>query len=455
MTATELATEGRPALDSREALYALAKWAVKSACEAGADEAAVSVSRGGSYELSRRDQRVEKAAASRSMGLSLEVLVDDRFSSHSTSDLRLEALKVFIRRAIDATRLLEKDKDRRLPERSACGSSGLALDLYDRTYAKVTSEDRRVWAEQMESAMLAHEGRAAMRSTTAQWWDGWSDSVIVYSNGFEAEREGTFFGMGAELTLEDKDGRLPEAMGFYSTRHFEDLPSAEQIAEEAWTKGEERLGSGPTESGRYPLLLDRRAAGRVLGVLLGPMGGASLHQGRSCLQDKIGEQIGPETLSIYDDPTLVRGSRSRHFDGDGFPSIRRAVMENGRLSMYFLGQYHARKLEMEPTTAGASNLFIEQGDRSVDAILGSLPRCIRVDSFLGGNSNSANGDFSFGIRGMLFENGEAVQPVSEMNISGNLFTLLPRFAEAANDTWRYSSVVSPSLLFDDIQFSGL
>jgi PmbA protein len=203
------------------------------------------------------------------------------------------------------------------------------------------------------------------------------------------------------------------------------------------------------------MLLDRRAVGRVLGVLLGPMSGGALHQGRSCLQDKLGESLGPETLSIYDDPTLVRGSRSRHFDGDGFPSVRRSVLENGRLSMYFLGQYYARKLDLEPTTAGASNLFIPQGGRSTADILGSLDTCIRVDSFLGGNSNSSNGDFSFGVRGMRFEKGEAVQPVSEMNISGNLFTLLPRFHEAANDTWQYSSVVSPSLLFNDIQFSGL
>ena len=445
----------RPDLDSREALYGLARWAVKLALEAGANEAAVSVSRGGSYELSRRDSRVEKAASSRSMGLSIELLVDDRFSSHSTSDLRLGALEGFIRRALEATRLLEQDADRRLPDIDACGSSQAELDLRDSSYSRVTSEDRRSWAEGMEQAMLARQDRAAMRSTTAQWWDGWSDSVVVYSNGFEAEREGSYFGMGAELTLEDEGGRLPEAMSFYSTRHFEDLPSADQIAEEAWTRGVERLGSGPTESGRYPMLLDRRAVGRVLGVLLGPMSGGALHQGRSCLQDKLGESLGPETLSIYDDPTIVRGSRSRHFDGDGFPAVRRTVLENGRVAMYFLGQYHARKLEMEPTTAGASNLFIPQGGRSPADILGSLDTCIRVDSFLGGNSNSSNGDFSFGIRGMRFEKGEAVEPVSEMNISGNLFTLLPRFHEAANDTWRYSSVVSPSLLFNDIQFSGL
>jgi PmbA protein len=123
--------------------------------------------------------------------------------------------------------------------------------------------------------------------------------------------------------------------------------------------------------------------------------------------------------------------------------------------MFFLGCYHARKLDLEPTTAGASNLVIADGSRSVEEITAQLATCIRVDSFLGGNTNTINGDFSFGIRGMRLENGVAVAPVSEMNIAGNLFTLLPRFIEAADDTWRHTSVVSPSLLFDDIQFSGV
>ena len=87
-------------------------------------------------------------------------------------------------------------------------------------------------------------------------------------------------------------------------------------------------------------------------------------------------------------------------------------------------------------------------------MIASLPRVIRVDGFLGGNTNAITGDFSFGISGTLFEDGEPVAAVSEMNISGDLFTLLSQWQEAASDTWTWGSWRSPSLLFDGVQFSG-
>ena len=87
-------------------------------------------------------------------------------------------------------------------------------------------------------------------------------------------------------------------------------------------------------------------------------------------------------------------------------------------------------------------------------ILKELPRAIRVESFLGGNSNITTGDFSYGISGTLFEYGEKVKGLSEMNVSGNLFTFLPKWLCSANNPWEYSSFRVPSLLFDDMQFSG-
>ena len=78
-----------------------------------------------------------------------------------------------------------------------------------------------------------------------------------------------------------------------------------------------------------------------------------------------------------------------------------------------------------------------------------------VTGFLGGNSNDTTGDFSFGIVGMLVEDGRAVQPLNEMNISGNLGDLLSHLVEVGNDPFPYSSWRLPSLLFEGVQFSGL
>jgi PmbA protein len=52
-------------------------------------------------------------------------------------------------------------------------------------------------------------------------------------------------------------------------------------------------------------------------------------------------------------------------------------------------------------------------------LLKEMENGIIVSGFLGGNSNSTTGDFSFGVQGALVENGKIVQPLNEMNISGN------------------------------------
>ena len=101
-----------------------------------------------------------------------------------------------------------------------------------------------------------------------------------------------------------------------------------------------------------------------------------------------------------------------------------------------------------------TNLVVEPGERSPADMAKELPKAIYVTSFLGGNSNPASGDFSFGVRGQLLEKGEVVQNISEMNISGNLVELLGNYQEAGNDPWVYASYRIPTIHFADVQFSG-
>ena len=84
-----------------------------------------------------------------------------------------------------------------------------------------------------------------------------------------------------------------------------------------------------------------------------------------------------------------------------------------------------------------------------------LGRGILINGFIGGNSNSNTGDFSIGITGTLFENGELTQAVAEMNIADNHLEFWKKLTEAANDPWTYSSWQMPSLVFTDVVVSGV
>jgi PmbA protein len=439
---------------NESALLDAAGRVVELARSLGAEEVTARVGWGTSTELSRRDGKVEKAQESRSLGASISLLVDGRFSTHGTSDLRPEALRPFLHRAVEATRYLEPDPNRRLPSRDIMGEADAALDTVDPGWASVGPEARRAAVEGLEASCREALGALSVRSLTSYGWDGSSVGATVTSHGFQSADSSTTFGLAAVVSLEDTDGRLPEAWASASARHAADLPESAAIAAELAQSGARRLGSRAAPSGRYSIVLDRRVAGQLLGVLTGPLAGTPIYEKRSCLADKLGQKIASPAFTLWDDPLIPRAPGSQTSDGDGLPARRRMVVEDGVLRTFFLSVYNGRRLGVAPTTAGASNLVMAPGLRSPASLLADLGRAIHIDGFLGGNTNAVTGDFSFGIQGTLFEDGAPVHAVSEMNISGNLFELLERYVEAADDPYLYGSWRVPSLVFDGLQFSG-
>ncbi|MCB9686868.1 MAG: TldD/PmbA family protein [Alphaproteobacteria bacterium] len=436
-------------------LMALAQQVVKRTEELGAQEVSVSISRGSHVSIQRREGKVEQATEATTRGLVVSLLANDRYTSNATSDLRPEALDHFLKRCVDAARWLEPDPNRRLADRAATGRgvSEATLDQDDPTWRTRTASERGAWCESLESAVLARSGPDRI-SSSAWVGDGRSEAVRVLSNGFADRTAGAWFSIGADLTLAEGDKR-PEGGAHYAARHLTDLPSVERISEEVVSRARERIGSRPIASGKYPMLLENRTAGRVLGLLAGPLSGSALHEGRSCLADRLGTRIASPLLDIVDDPTLPRGMASRPWDGDCLVARPRTVIEDGVLRTYYVGLYHSRKMGVEPTTAGRSNWVVRPGTRPYDQIAADLDRCIVVTSFLGGSSNAATGDFSFGIRGLLLEKGQVVQSLAEMNVTGNLLQLMEQLVEVGNDPWTFASTRSPSMLWQDVQFSGL
>ena len=73
-------------------LYEIAGRAEKIALSLGATESKMYVSQSVSTELSQREGKIEKSQQSNSKSLSCSLLVDGRYSTHSISDTRQEAL---------------------------------------------------------------------------------------------------------------------------------------------------------------------------------------------------------------------------------------------------------------------------------------------------------------------------------------------------------------------------
>ena len=87
-------------------------------------------------------------------------------------------------------------------------------------------------------------------------------------------------------------------------------------------------------------------------------------------------------------------------------------------------------------------------------ILGLCGSGILVTDFNGGNCNAATGDFSYGVEGLLFENGKVTSPICNMLITGNIVELWNNLIAAGNDPLDGMSRQVPTVAFKDVNFSS-
>ena len=427
--------------------------AEKIAKAKGADETSIGFSQSRDVSVEYRDDAIEKLTESTSQSLWIEIYATGRYSSHSTNDIKKEALSKFIENAVDMTKYLEEDKFRKLPNPDRYkGQTQKELDLYDASLEKLTPETRIANAKALVDELKGKDKRTI--SISSSFSDSQYYSRILKSNGFEGEREGSSVVHGASISLADENDKKAEGWGYYRARHLNDLVDVPTTTAEALVRAQDSIGREKVETGLYPMLFENRSAGGILWRILGALRGSAIQQKTSFLDGLKGENIASELLSIMDNPHIVRGLGSKIYDDDGFATKPMPVITNGVLNNYYIDDYYGRKLDMEPTTGGTSNLEFGLGKRDGSAIEKDLDKGILVTEFLGGNANGTTGDYSLGVAGWLIENGKRTKAVGEMNISGNLKDLLMNLIEVGNDPWIHSSFRSPALLFDKISFSG-
>ena len=434
----------------------IARAAMKSALAKGAKESAATVSRTRNVSLEWRDGKIEKINEATTRRLTLQLYVDGRYSQVSSSDLRPEALDTFIADSITMTRVLAEDPFRALPEPALYeGRASVDLQLDDPAYPTVTPEQRRKAAQQMEEAARAVKGAEAILSVSTGFDDTRTESFRVASNGFEGARIDTVFFVSASVSVKDADGRRPEDYSFGGSRFLGEVPATAVVGREAAERAISRLGARKPPSAVMTLVIDNRAAGRLMGALAGPLSGASLQQKRSFLEGKLGQPIGSPLLDVVDDPLIPKAFGSRLYDGEGLAAKKRPVFEKGVLRSYYIDTYYGKKLKMAPTSGGVSNLAWTLGSKPQAALVKDVGEGILVTGFLGGNSNGTTGDYSLGVQGFRIRGGSRAEPVGEMNIAGNMLDLMKKLTAVGDDPWPYSSMRTPTLVFEGVQLAGV
>jgi PmbA protein len=440
---------------SKDSMLDIAQSSVKTALSKGAQQAAANLNRTREVETVWRDGKLEKTQEATSRSVDLVLYVDGRYASVSTSDLRPEALDRFIADSVVLTRALGKDPFRSLPDPKLYeGQAKLDLQLADPRYTAFSSDDRRRLARELEAAARTLPGSEKILSVTGSVNDSSTESLKVHSNGFIGRQQDTTYFIGAQVSVKDPDGRRPEDYSYAGSRFIGDLPSTASLGQDAARRTLSRVGSKKGDSAVLGMAIDNRAAGRLVAFLLGPLSGGSIQQKRSFMEGKQGQTIGSLLLTLTDDPLIPKAFGSRLFDYEGIAAKARPIFEAGVLRNYFIDTYYGKKLGVAPTTGRASNLVWKLGPKTQEGIIGDLKDGIFVTGFLGGNSNGTTGDFSLGVQGFRVRDGRLAEPVGEMNIAGNHLEFWKKLVAVGNDPYPYSTLRTPTLVFEGVQFAG-
>ncbi len=431
----------------------LAAYIIDLAKNSGANELAVNINEESSVSLQYRDGEIEQLQESQQSGLSVQIYCDHKYSSHSTNDLRKNSISKFIENAVRSTKYLTADKFRELPDPKYYPKNlELDLKLVDDSYSQLNTQSRLELVQHIyETAKMQSD---KIISVAAGCSDGITSGFKMHSNGFMGYKTATLFSAGAETTVRDNDSR-PEDWFWASSRFKSGIPDAGFVGKKAAENALQKIGQTKIKSGNYGTIIENRAAIRLISMILSPLSAASIQQKSSYLDGMIGKEIASSKLSVNDLPFIEGALGSKLYDGEGLASKDRKIIHKGVLQQYFIDNYYGKKLGLEPNGGGISNLIIDLGEDSVEKIMQKMNKGIIISSFNGGNSNSTTGDFSFGISGFLFENGQIVQPINEMNISGNAKEFWQQLIETGNDPYLYSSIRVPSLVFEGLSYSGL
>ncbi len=445
-------------------LASLAQDVVRRAMNSGASAAECVVREGDEFSTSVRLGQVETLKESGSRSIGVRVFFGQRAASTYSSDFSAAGIERMLKSALELAKITSEDPYAGIPDAAKLGSLTGNLNLYHEDVYSLPGPDRIDYARRAEKAALDADPRIK-NSDGGSFDAATGHRVLANSHGFVGEYRRSYCSVSAVPIAQDENGGMQRDYWYSVARSLSKLDSAESVGKEAARRTLRRLGARKVKTAHVPVVLDPMVAASMLEHIFEGVNGDSVYRGASFLAGKLGEQIASPNVTVVDDGTMPGGFGTSPFDGEGIPTRRTLVIDNGILKSYLLNTYTAKKLGLE-TTANASrglagtpgigpgNYFLEPGGKTPQQIIGEIKDGLYVTEFLGHGANLVTGDYSRGASGLWIVNGELAYPVEEITVAGNLKDMFKNISEVGTDLEFRGSVASPTIRIDGLTVGG-
>ena len=406
---------------------------------------------------------VERLTSASSSGVGVRVVADGRLGYAYTADLRDQGLRECLAEARANLEVSGEDPGNVLPEAAAYQ----ALDgLFDVRQAGTSPERKVALALDLEARTRAADPKVT-QVESARYGDVVGEVAIASSIGVK----GSFAVTHAwclSIAMATEDGQSQVGYGVDAARALDDLDPG-PVAREAADRAVRMLGAAKPATRTVPVVLDRMVAPSLLGVLLAGLSAEEVQKRRSLFADRLGEHVGAAGLRLIDDGRLVAGPGAAPFDGEGVPTRRTVLIDDGVLECFLHNTATAARGDASSTGnarrgsfksspgVSAHNLFLEPGELDQAGLLARAGEGLLVQDVSGVHSgaNPITGDFSVGVSGLWFRNGELAEPVREATVAAHLLDIL-KGIEAVGSDLRFTtgSIGGSSLLIGQMTVAG-
>ena len=433
---------------------------IDRARRAGADAADAVYVGDRSSSVGVRLGALEDVSRAEGQEIGLRLFVGRQSAAVASSDLSRDSLTALVERAVAMARAAPEDQYAGLAPQDMLMSGPRAdLDLDDG--GDPDPAELRLRAEAAEDAARSVAGITNSNGGSAS--ASASTFAIATSPGFVGATRATGYSCSASVVAGSGSG-MQRDYGWHSARHLADLEDPQAIGCRAGERAAARLNPVRVKPGPMPILFDPRVATTLLGHFVGAISGGAITRKASFLLEALGSQLFAKGVTIHDDPLRRRGLRSRAFDGEGLPVAASDLVADGVLTTWLADSAAARQLGIAPTGhavrgvsgapgAGPSNLVIQPGSRSREAMIAGVSNGILVTELIGQGVNGLTGDYSRGAAGFLIVNGEIGPAVSEITIASNLKTMFASL-EPASDLQVRRGIDSPTLLVPNMMVAS-
>jgi PmbA protein len=445
-------------------LKQLATDVVARAVQGGATAAECVVREGDEFSTVVRLGQVETLKESGSRAIGVRVFFGQRAASTYSSDFSAGGIERMLKSALELARITSEDPFAGIPAAGSFGSIPGELDLYYEDVYSLPGPERIEYARRAEKAALDADPR--IKNSEGGSFDAATGrKVLANSHGFVGEYRRSYCSVSVVPIAQDENGGMQRDYWYSVARSLSKLDPAEQVGAEAARRTLRRLGARKVKTAHVPVVLDPMVASSMLGHIFEGINGDSVYRGASFLAGKLGEKIAGTNVNVIDDGTIPGGFGTAPFDGEGIPTRRTVVIENGILKSYLLNTYTAKKLGLESTAnasrglagtpgIGPGNYFLQAGSKRPEEIIGGIKEGLYVTEFLGHGANLVTGDYSRGASGMWIVNGELGYPVEEITVAGNLKEMFNNISEIGSDLEFRGSMASPTIRIDGLTVGG-